>query len=220
MPEPRKRKPKGAQPVLPDGRPVIDGAAVLDLGADSPTTTTELAKQTATNAAAAVNLAIESTPYDEIARLLGYTSPAQARYVVEEQLAAMHEFKDRKSLFALTAARHEALLRSLAPNALKGEIPLIDKEIGLPVYDGDGNPVMTQNKEQVSYAKLYLDVLGRTAKLHGLDAPTEVRINPSAEEFNKVLGILDAARKAGGPIEADIFAEVLDAEIVDDEDLL
>lgn len=205
---------KKATVVTIDGDRLLDGVVQPDLGADEPTTKAELARQTATNAAAAVNLAIEGTPYDEIARICGYSSPAQARYVVEEQLAAMHEFKDRKSLFALTAARHEALIRSLAPNALKAEVPLIDKETGLPVYDGEGNAVMQPNKEQPTYAKLWLDVLQRTAKLHGLDAPTEVRINPDAKEFEAVLVALDKSARKGEALEADLWGDEIDAEIV------
>lgn len=218
---PKRRRKRGEQPVTPDGRRIgPDGVPELGEDENAPTTKAELARQTATNAAAAVNLAIEGAPYDEIARLCGYTSAAQARFVVEEQLASMHEFKDRKSLFALTAARHEALLRSLAPNALKNEIPSLDPETGMPVYDRHGNEVMKPNKDQVPFAKLYLDVLARTARLHGLDAPTEVKINPSAAEFEKVLTMLDAAQREGEALEADIWAddEIEDAVEVGPED--
>lgn len=222
MPEQKPRQPrKRVQRVTPEGAVVDeDGVQTIRVApADEIAVGKDLARVDPTSAAAATNMAVAGVPYSRIVEVCGYTSEAQARHVVEEQLAGLYGKKDRAGLFHMVAAQHDALLASLAPTALQPMVPMRSKDTGLIVTDQNGEPIMELNKDHLAYAKAFSDALSRKSKLHGLDAPTEVRINPTAENFNKVLNLLDEARKAGGPIEADIFGDIIEAEIVPDGEL-
>lgn len=158
---------------------------------------------------------IAGAPYEEITRVLGYSSPATARAAVEEQLAGLYQVEDRRSLFQLVNARHEVLIASLWPKATKPEIQDTD-EWGEPKIDDAGKPVMVANPEHLPYTRMLLDVLTRYSKLNGLDAPTQVQVTPGGEEFNDVVSALVAKALADAPREADIFAdEVEDAVLVE-----
>lgn len=162
---------------------------------------------------AAVNMRIAGAPYEEIARVLEYATPAQARVAVEEQLAGLFPVEDRQALFQIVSARHEALFRSVYTKATKEYLPARD-EYG-DVIPGEQVP----NKEQAIYNKLALDILGRMSRLHGLDAPTQVQISPDAEQFEGVVAGLVQKALAGQEQEADIFADdIEDAVVVGDED--
>lgn len=179
----------------PDGTTSLteDGVTtpVPDFGEDAPSTAIEKLRVSPTSAAAATNLRIAGASYTEIAETLEYASPGQARAVVEKALAGAYAVEDRETLFRITAARLDGLIRTVYPKA-----------------------VDTDDREQIAYGKLLLDVLARQAKLHGLDAPTQVLINPQAEDFNKVVSLL-AEQAADDFLEADVF----DAEIVEEGEL-
>jgi hypothetical protein len=159
---------------------------------------------------AAVSLKIAGASYQEIAETLNYVSPATARAAVEQGLADAYEAKDTASLRRITSARLEALWRLAWKNA---EIEEVE------VWRGSGEdtyPVMVRNPEQAAYIRLGMDIAGRYAKLHGLDAPTQLSISPGAVELEETVTLLVAAAKRGTPAEADIFAEeeIVDADVV------
>lgn len=216
---PRKQRviqlePDGTKTLIEDGVAVPDP----DFAEDAPTTAVETRVVSKTSAAAAVSMRLSGAPYTEIADVLEYASAAQARWVVEKQLAGAYDTADRESLFRITAARHERLLATIAPKALTDDVQGTN-EYGEPIFDSDGKPVMVRNKEQIPYARLMLDVMARQAKLHGIDAPTQVQITPAAEEFNAVLALLKASQTAPTAPEADIWADTEDAVIVEDGEL-
>lgn len=145
-----------------------------------------------TRAAAAVVLATEGAPYPEIARVLGYESPAAAKRAVWKAIGesgADHESVE--NMRKLQAARLDKLLYSVMRRATK-----------------------PSDIDHLSYVRVALAILDRQAKLFGLDAATSVVVyTPSgqeiaryAEQVNRLLA------EARGEIEQDI----IDAEVVED----
>lgn len=184
-----------------------------DFGVDAPGV--EIAKHvTKRSVQAAVNMAISGAPYDEIARVLNYTSAAAARAAVERGLADAYEAKDTTSLRRITSARIEGLWRITWEKAQKDTITRWSGPSDDRVAEEVANP------EQLAYIRLGMDLTARWAKLHGLDAPTQVQVSPNAEEFAQVVRALAEANQEGLPMEADIFAdeEVLDAEVEEPTD--
>lgn len=164
---------------------------------------------------AAVNMRISGAPYDEIARVLDYTSAAAARAAVEQGLADAYEGKDTASLRRLTNARLEGLFKLSWENAQPSR-PSLDRESGEP----DG--FYERNPEQAAWVRQAADIAGRLAKLHGLDAPTQVQVSPGAIEFEETVAHLVAVTQKGLPQEADIFAlpeDIEDAVVVEDGEL-
>lgn len=160
---------------------------------------------------AAVNMRIAGAPYDEIANTLEYTSANQARLVVERGLAEAYGEKDKKALFDLTNARIEHLIRL----ALEKSGPTRNRrdEYGDPIQIIDDQYEQEANPEQLAFMRLTMDLLGRHSKLHGLDAPTQVVVTPSQEEFNTLVATVVGHQLADEAGEADIFdAEVIEAE--------
>jgi hypothetical protein len=212
-----KRVPKKVIRVDPDGATTVteDGVttAVPDFTEDTPSSALERRPVTRTSAAAAASMRIAGASYAEIAAALEYASAAHARAVVEKTLAGAYQVEDRETLFRVTAARLDGLTKAIYPKAVNDTVPATD-DTGRLLTDAAGAPIPQRNSEQIAYGKLLLDVLARQAKLHGLDAPTQVLINPQAEEFNKVVSLL-ARQVEDDTIEADVF----DAEIVEDGEL-
>jgi hypothetical protein len=134
---------------------------------------------------AALELKVLGASYADIARVLDYPAAADARRAVEHVLASMvDETKDYMSLRTLASLRLEGLLKSVIE----------------PATDPD-------NPEQLAYHRAALSVVDRWVKLHGLDAPQRLAlVNPSSEEFERVVGTMISLSPNQGAIEADIFA--------------
>jgi hypothetical protein len=145
-------------------------------------------------AAAATTLAVQGASYPDIARILDYRNPVEAKAAVWDaiaQIGADHE--DVERMRALMSHRLDRLLYACMPSATD-----------------------TSNPDQVTFGRFALAILDRQAKLYGLDAaqqvviytPTQKEIAAHAEQITSIM------RTAAGAIEADI----IDAEVVDDAD--
>lgn len=190
------QKPKTRQKKAPEVPPV-DEHLVDGVGSEAEALDAENKSQS--NARAAVALRLSGASYPEIAMTLDYTTPTAARIAVEGMLAAAYdEETDYKSLRNVASARLEKLMKSLAGKAFNPKDP-----------------------DHLAYARQFLSVADRHIKLHGIDAPQMVSvINPSAEEFERVVGALAQKALADQPQEADIgvLEQIEDADIVDWED--
>lgn len=185
----RKKAPR--KPVTP---PPVDENLVDGVGSDAEAA--EVESKARTTARAAVALKLSGASYPEIADTLHYTSPTSARLAVEGLLAAAYdENTDYKSLRNVASARLEKLMKGLAGKAFNPKDP-----------------------DHLAYARQFLSVVDRHIKLHGIDAPQVISmINPSAEEFERVVGTLAQKALADQPQEADIgvLEQIDDADIVD-----
>ena len=144
-------------------------------------------------AAAAVKLAVEGASYPDIARILDYRTPVEAKAAVWDAIADLGADHDNvERMRTLQSHRLDKLLYSVGPSATNPDHP-----------------------DQIAYGRLYLAILDRQAKLYGLDAaqqvvvytPTQREIAQHAERVQALL------RTAAGAIEADI----IDVEVVDEE---
>ncbi len=146
-----------------------------------------------TRAAAAVRLAVQGASYPDIAQVLDYRTPMEAKAAVWDAIADLNvDYDDVDRMRTLQAQRLDRLLYAVMPKATDTEHP-----------------------EQVTYGRFALAILDRQAKLQGLDAaaavvvytPTQKEIAAHAERVTQLM------RTAAGAIEADI---IIDAEIVEE----
>lgn len=163
-----------------------------------------LDRENTTRARAAVGLRIHGAPYEDIATTLGYTSPAIARAVVEKMLGDTSTESDWQSLRAITSRRLEGLMASLAPKALSDtktvERIIKDEETGQDRVV----QLKVENDEHLAYADRFLKVVDRHARLHGIDAPQIITtVDPSVEEFERVVGRMKEVALSGASPEAD-----------------
>ena len=177
---------------------------------DSPVgvDTKDVASRSERSIKAAVAARIAGASYVEIAEMFDYKNPQTARHAVEAAMAGAYEDGDDISaLRGMTMARLETLLRSLGPKALS------DKVVKLV----DGKKVTEENVEHLAYARTYLSVVDRIARLHGLDAPQVHRFEtPDAARLNEVMAVLIQSRNALAAPEADIFADEI---VVEEEEV-
>ena len=110
-------------------------------------------------------------------------STAAARLAVERVLAdSLDDSEDRTKQRMRLVMQYDALLRELLPRALK------------------------KNKEQVSFARLVLQIDLQKSKLLGLDAATEVNVNiASAQEIQDWANQVLALKGVAMPEEGDPF---------------
>jgi hypothetical protein len=144
--------------------------------------------------AAALNLYLAGANYIEIANTLNYASPQAAQLAVERAMAEV-DFPDADK----SAARQkmslqlDMLLKATVPKALK-----------------------QARDDQLAYVQTTVKILERKAKLLGLDAPTQIAINPDDRQMDTlVMSVLEVAGALPSP-EGDPFADIEDAEVVDD----
>ena len=142
-------------------------------------------------AMACVALRLAGASYAAIAEVQELASPAIARQVVEEALAAsVDEQKDIPKMRALTSLRLERLLQS----------------IWGPATDAT-------NKEHLNYARTALALVDRISKLHGTDAPQRLEVStPDAERKEAWLRL--AMQQVGGLEGIEAEAEIIDAEVI------
>lgn len=107
----------------------------------------------------AVGLRLSGASYTDIARVLEYTSPAQARQAIERVLASTADSpEDLKNMRVLQTRRYERLLQSVMSKAVDPE-----------------------DAEHLAYNGRALAIIDRISKLHGVDAPTQVQFTPTDE---------------------------------------
>jgi hypothetical protein len=204
----------------PDDREVSEGATTYsepDLGSDMPATVVQrrdASRVSARQGRAAMNMSIAGATYEEIAEKFDYASAVVARVVVEETMAKAYPQEAAASMFQMTYARYERLLRGVFPKA-EPKIPALDPDTG-EVLRVNGKAVMVDNPDHIAYVKLAADIVQREAKLFGVEAPVQVQITPSTERYQEFVQMVVSRSRQDEAEEADIFAEVEDAEIVDE----
>jgi hypothetical protein len=171
------------------------------IGVDS----SDVAKRSDRSIQAAVAARIAGASYLEIARVFEYKNPQTARHAVETAMAGAYDDpNDMEAMRGVTTARLETLLRSLAPKALSDKMST-KNELGEKVF--------VDNVEHIVYARTFLSVVDRLAKLHGLDAPQVHRFEtPDVARLNEVISTIVTARNELVAPEADIFADEIIVE--------
>lgn len=151
-------------------------------------------KDRASRGESAVALKIAGADYSQIAKVLGYASPAAARQAVEAALASAVSMGDRDNERRLAIGRIETLLRSVWPKATDPDHP-----------------------DQSVFGRLALAYIDRGIKLQGLDAPTEITMHtPTLTEFNQVVAELTSRARQGLPQEKSVIDDdIIDVEALD-----
>lgn len=158
---------------------------------DLPKANSDLSlRDRATRCEAAVALRIEGAPYSEIARTLGYASPALARQAVERSLATTVGSEAREQLRFVEGRRLERLLRSLW-----------------------GKATDETSEEHLAAIRTAVAIIDRHARLYGLDAPTEMVVyTPAASEIEAWVARMAAQVRGELPQEADIIGQTVAIE--------
>lgn len=146
-----------------------------------------------TKAEAGISLRLSGASYTNIAKTLGYSSAFRARQAVEQALAkAADSPEDRDKMRVLTSRRLDRLLQSVM-----------------------GKAVDPRDPEHLGYNARALAIVDRTAKLWGVDAPTQVQVSASDSQIEDYLArVRPLAAADRDAEEADILDE---GEIVDGE---
>jgi len=155
----------------------------------------EVTKVPQSRALSCVALRIAGASFSAIAEVNELGSPAIARQIVEEALAAsVDENKDIAKLRALHSLRLDRLLQSVMPQA-------VDKK----------------NVKRLDYLRAALSIIDRQAKLHGTDAPQRLEVytpdNQRKEEW-----LRRALEEIGGIKGLEEEADIIDAEVVDGDE--
>lgn len=142
-------------------------------------------------AAAALQLRIDGAGWADIAKVLEFDTPADARNAVEFALAQeAKSTEDIEQIRFLEARRMERILSSLMRRATSPNDP-----------------------DHLAYARTAMVVIDRHAKLYGADAPQQMNItyNPAAGQIEQ--WVTSMARQVHGEIQE---ADILDVEVVSD----
>lgn len=143
-------------------------------------------------AAAALQLRIDGAGWADIAKVLEFDTPADARNAVEFALAQeTKSTEDIEQIRFLEARRMERILSSLMRRATSPSDP-----------------------DHLAYARTAMVVIDRHAKLYGADAPQQMNItyNPAAGQIEQ--WVTSMARQVHGEIQE---ADILDVEVINDE---
>jgi len=156
--------------------------------------TDTIANAPARMGAAAVQLRVHGTSYEDIAMTLGLSSPRAALTLVSRELATQGEgmTEERDEMRRVEAARLDELLVGLMEKATN-----------------------TEHTEHIIAVRAAVTVIDRRIKLYGLDAPTEVTIHtPTQTELDQWV-----ATMVGHAIPRQALEEpdIIDADIVEDE---
>lgn len=147
-----------------------------------------------TKAQGALLLSIAGASWTEIARQQGYSSPTHARLAVERALAEAVGPEDRAKARELQDRRYKRLLQSVM-----------------------GKAIDPTDRDHLAYNARALAIVDRISVLNGLNAPQQVQITPTDQYLHEYLQkFLPEAQRDRDAAEADI----LDAQIVDDEESL
>lgn len=144
-------------------------------------------------AAAALKLRINGAGFGDIAEVLAFNSPAEARRAVEKALASEpSEMGDIDRVRGLESRRIERILTSLMARATNPKDP-----------------------DHLMYARTALAAIKQQTDLHGAAMPTKVDIsyNPSAQQLEAWVGQIAALRHAGVK-----EGDIIDVEEVFDEE--
>lgn len=135
----------------------------------------------------AVALKLSGASYTDIARTCDYSSAYHARMAVERVLAASADSpEDRDKMRVLTDRRLNRLLQSVMGKAVDPKAP-----------------------DHLAYNARALAIVDRTARLWGVDAPTQVQFTATDAHIQEYVERM--ARLAGAEEEA-IEAEIIEAD--------
>ena len=143
-----------------------------------------------TQSAAALQLRIDGASWDDIATILEYSSPIDARHAVERALALEAASPEKvEHVRLVNSKRLERIYRSLSRRAVNPKDP-----------------------DHLQYVRAAVTVIDRHSKLWGADSPQQmnVTISPSVGEIEK--WVSNMAREVHGQIEE---GDILDVEVVD-----
>jgi len=144
-------------------------------------------------AAAALQLRIDGAGWGDIAKVLDFDTPADARMAVENALAVeAKSTEDIDHIRFLEARRMERILSSLMRRATNPKDP-----------------------DHLAYARTAMVVIDRHTKLYGADAPQQLNVtyNPAAGQIEQWVTMM--ARQVHGEIEE---ADILDVEVIADKE--
>lgn len=169
-------------------------------------------------AKAALAMILQGASNAEVAELLGYDTPGQARAAWEDLLARSYEHEGDPTAFRkMQSARLNRQLKTVSSIAFKDTIQVPDPD-GNRDNDGRIRMITVQNPRQMEALKEFRSSVESLSKLHGLEAPRVLAmLTPDAKQFEMVVGTVAGAIKSGGAVEGNIFGEdIVDAEVVDD----
>jgi hypothetical protein len=158
---------------------------------------TDISNAPARMGAAAVQLRVNGTSYDDIAMTLGLSSPRAALTLVSRELAQQGEGLDeeRDALRRVEAARLDELLVSVMEKATD-----------------------TEHGEHLPAVKTAVTIIDRRIKLYGLDAPSEVIVHtPTQTELDQwVSTMVGHSMPPQAALEPDIMGEeIIEAEVLE-----
>jgi hypothetical protein len=145
-----------------------------------------------TRAAAAVTMAVEGAGYDDIARVMDYRTPVEAKHAVWDAIAAVEaDPDDIERMRTLHAKRLDKLLFSVFRQATT-----------------PGHP------DQLSYGRYVLAIMQAKAHLYGLDAAQQIVVyTPTQREIAQYAAqVQELLHSQRGALEADI----IDVEVLED----
>lgn len=182
-----KKKPKEDKPEKKPPIPKAPGSAVAIPTGD------EVKRGISQRARAAANLKVEGLSFAEIADILEFKTPADAKKAVEGVLAAIHGDNDYETLKLIAAARGEERYRNAARMA---------NAMFFETEDGERIP----NTEQLRWEQQAGTALMNWATIVGAKAPAKLEITPGDEEVQRLVQMI--AERAG-------HEEIVDAEVIE-----
>lgn len=145
----------------------------------------------------ALTLWSSGATYGDIAAQLRFRSPQQAQIAIERALSEqVDDTTDRTKQRRKVSLTLERMLRSVMPKAVNPEHP-----------------------EQLAAVRAATGLVDRYARLNGLDAPVKVEVNmPEQAELERFVHLAAVGAGLAVPEEGDPFADIEDAEIVEEDD--
>ncbi|UOK18330.1 terminase small subunit [Arthrobacter phage BruhMoment] len=165
---------------------MTDWPAVIDGNDPDQTTPLSDIDSSDTKAEAAVTMAIYGASPSEIARTLNYSSPYRARMAVERALASADNAEEDKDKVR----------------------KIIDKRLNRLLAAHMSQALDVKNPQQLAHSARVLAIVDRQARLHGVDAPTQIQVSASdqyIEEF--IAAVMPSAANDMKVIEAEILEE-------------
>lgn len=146
-----------------------------------------------TRAAAAVQLAVEGAAYTDIARMLDYDSPTAAKNAVWGAIGDVE----------------------IDPKEVARKRDLMGRGLGKLLTSCMRRATNPHDPDHAHYVRTVLAIMDRQARLYGLDAPTNLVVHtPTQQQIDDYVAHVRRLQL----IEAgDIEADILDAEVIDDQ---
>lgn len=167
-------------------RDVADEIAGMEAKIGSEADVRAAERMPMSRAISAKNLRLAGATFAEIAEVLSLDSAAQARVVVEKQLAAALDDDSNKDLLrqqmSLTL---DAFIKSVYPKATDAK-----------------------NPDQLAYLSAAYKIADRKIKLHGLDSPQVTPKGPSDDQLQQLARVVAVANGMQDVIEGDPFDNV------------